>query len=241
MTLATSPTGLVRTARTTALLYVVVALTGGIAFLGLRPTVTGDDPAATLRLLVENEGTARLLVALELGLVLSQVLVALWFFRLFRATDAFAAAALAVFGVMNAVAVLGSAAGMAAALDAALDAGVDGGAEVALLVRLSEGFWAAGGLFFGAWLAPMGWLALRAGMPRALGWLLVVGAAGYVAGTFLTALLPDGETVTTLLAMPATVGELWVIGYLLHGGVFRDRTAAITSAAPEAVGELVPR
>jgi hypothetical protein len=212
------------TARTTGLLYLAVAVTGGLGFVVLRPMFTADDPAEMLGLLVENEGTVRLVIALELALVLSQALVALWFYRLFRDVDDFAAGAVAAFGMVNAVAILGSAAGLTAALGTALDPVGDGSADVALLVRLSEGCWTVGGVGFGAWLAPMGWLVLRAGLPRALGGLLVVGAAGYVVGTFLTVLLADVEAVATALAMPATVGELWMVGYLLHGGAFRGRS-----------------
>ena len=45
-------------------------------------------------------------IRLELGIVLFQALAAIWFARLFRETDAFAAGALALFGMVNAVVIL---------------------------------------------------------------------------------------------------------------------------------------
>ena len=45
----------------------------------------------------------------------------MWFYKLFRSVDAFAAGTLATFGMVNAVAILGSAALLATALAVALD------------------------------------------------------------------------------------------------------------------------
>jgi hypothetical protein len=46
-----------------------------------------DDPAATLANLVEHESLARLGIAVDLGIVITQALVAVWFYRLFRSVD----------------------------------------------------------------------------------------------------------------------------------------------------------
>ena len=54
-------TGLVRTARVTGLLYLGVAVTGGLGFLFVRGQLFMEgDPAATLANLVANPGLARL-------------------------------------------------------------------------------------------------------------------------------------------------------------------------------------
>lgn len=50
---------------------------------------------------------------------------------------------------------------------------------------LGGSLWDVGAVFFGLWLIPMGFLTLRSGVPRPLGWI------------------------------PATVGEFWMIGWLL--------------------------
>ena len=90
--------------------------------------------------------------------------------------------------------------------------------------RVASGnLWRVGGLFFGLWLIPMGWLVVRSRwLPLPLGWLLVAGGAGYVLNTFVTFLVPGSETLSGLLVIPASVGEFWTIGYLLVRGVARS-------------------
>jgi len=215
-----------RTARVTGALYLALAVTGGIGFLLVRPMLADADPSVTLANLQERETLARVGISLELGLVVFQSLAALWFYRLFRGVDAFAAAAIAVFGTVNAVAVLSSAAFLATALEAALGGAGGGAATPQLMYEVSENFWAVGNLFFGLWLVPMGWCVLRTGtMPRLLGLLLVVGGAGYVLSAFVGFLLPDATAVTGTLVVPATVAELWMIGYLLVRGTGRTPSA----------------
>ncbi|MFC6237578.1 DUF4386 domain-containing protein [Longivirga aurantiaca] len=222
---------LVRTARATGLLYLGVAITGGLGFLFVRTQLFVDgDPAATLANLVENPGLARLGVVLELGLVLTQVLCALWFFRLFRSVNSFAAGAIAVFGTVNAVALLGSAAALATAIDVAggaLDSPETEAATTQLLYLLSGNLWGVGALFFGLWLIPMGWLARRSGwMPAALGWLLIVSGVGYILNAFVTYAAPSAGALGDALTFPAALGELWMVGYLLVIGVRRTAVPA---------------
>jgi hypothetical protein len=66
-------------------------------------------------------------------------------------------------------------------------------------------------------------------MPRALGWVLVIGGLGYLASTFAQVLLPGAAAVADLLTLPATVGELWMVAYLLVRGVARP-VAAVDGA-----------
>lgn len=215
-----------RTARTTGLLYLGLAITGGLGFLLIRPALfEAGDAAATMANLVDDPTLARLGIAVEMGVVVTQALAALWFFRLFRSVDAFAAGAIAVFGMVNAVAILVSAASLATALDVALEpVGDPGTAQVLYLV--SDNLWGVGALFFGLWLIPMGWCVLQSGsMPRTLGWVLVVGGVGYMLSAFLRYLLPDAGVLADVVTIPATIGEVWMVGHLLVRGVGR-RTPA---------------
>lgn len=215
------------TARVTGLLYLGLALTGLLGFLTIRPRIFDpDDAASTLAHLVEHEWLARAGIALELGVVLTQALVALWFHRLFRSVDALQAGAIAAFGLVNAGAILGSAALLASALQVALDpAGNPAGdpaGDAQLLYVVGDNLWGVSALFFGLWLIPMGLCVLRSGwMPRPLGRLLVAGGVGYVLSAFVRYLLPDASAVADLLAVPASVGEFWMVGYLLVRGVRR--------------------
>lgn len=201
--------------------YLGLAVTGGLGFLMIRPALFVEgDPARTLANLVSREGLARTGVALEMGTAMFQALAAVWFARLFRGTDAVAAGALALFGTVNAVAVLASAALLRAALDVALGpTGVDPTASH-LVYLVSSRFWEVGTIFFGLWLIPMGWLALQAGFgPRALGWILIVGGVGYIPAPFIAVLTPDAGVWVGVLPLAATVGEFWMIGLLLWTGL----------------------
>ena len=107
-----------------------------------------------------------------------------------------------------------------------MDLTVTGGtaATTQLLYAVSGHLWMIGGIFFGLWLIPMGWLALRSGwMPAALGWILMIGGVGYVANALLSYLLVDAGLAVELLTTPATIGELWMVGYLCLRGVRRTQ------------------
>lgn len=227
-----SPTLHPRTARTTGLLYLTLAAVAVPGFLIIRPMLFDpDSPASTLANLLEHETLARLGIGLELALVAAQALCALWFFRLFRHIDSFTAGSLATFGLINAIVILASAACLGGALDIALTpAATDAAGGAQLLYILGGSFWGVGALFFGLWLIPMGLLALRSGMPRALGWILVAGGVGYILDGFVAYLAPAADSVAALLVIPATVGEFWMIGWLLWHS-FRARGTATTAIA----------
>lgn len=221
---AADRTTLKQTARLAGLSYLGLAIFGVLGFLLIRSQLyVADDAAETAANLVDNEGLARIGIAAELAIVATQAFAALYFYKLFRDVNSFAAGSLAAFGFMNSAIILTSTAFTVTALDAALD----GAADTALLLYdLSETAWSVGGLFFGLWLIPMGWLAWRSSyMPRLLGWTLIAGGIGYILSTYVTYLLPDATVLADILPLPATVGEFWMIGYLLWKGV-SDRTSA---------------
>ena len=225
---------LIRTARTTGLLYLGLALAGLFGFLFVRPRLfVDDDPAATLANLVEHATLARAGVVFELLVVLTQALAAAWFYRLFRGVDPVGAAGIAVFGMVNAVAILASAAALGTAARLAQDPVGDAAATAQVLYLFSGELWGAGALFFGLWLVPMGTCVLRSGwMPRPLGWILVAGGVAYVLSAFVGVVVPDVPMVKDALAIPASVGEFWMIGYLLVRGVRRSAPEAAAPVAP---------
>ena len=230
----------IRTARLTGLFYLGLAITGLLGYLVIRQQLfVADDPNATLANLVAHESLARAGVALEMGMVVTQTLTAVWFYRLFRSVDSFAAGAIAAFGLVNAIAGLVSAALLATALQVSVDPIGDPAANVQVLYLVSENVWGVAALFFGLWLIPMGWCVLRSGwMPRVLGWLLIGGGVGYVVSSFLTYIVPDASVVAEALTYPASAGEFWMVGYLLARGVrrrARDETpASVHTPAPVA-------
>jgi len=233
-----SSSELIRTARITGLFYLGLAVTGMLGFLMVRGRIhVADDASATLANLTAHATLARAGIGLEMGIVLTQSLAAVWFYRLFRRVDGFAAGTIAAFGLVNAVAILGSAAMLATAVDVAggtsLVTAADAAATVQLLYAVSGNLWGVGAIFFGLWLIPMGWLVLRSGwMPRALGWTLIAGGSGYVLSAFIGQLVPGAGRIADVMTMPATIGEFWIIGYLIVFGVRADGESFLLKGPP---------
>jgi hypothetical protein len=141
--------------------------------------------------------------------------------------------------LVNAVVVLASAAFLATALEVALDPVGEAAPTVQLLYLVSGNLWGVGALFFGLWLVPMGSCVLRSGwMPRPLGWVLIVGGVGYIVSAFVRYLAPGSEPIAGVLTIPATVGEFWMVIYLLARGIRRRSFDATPTdaAAPVLAG-----
>ncbi|HRF82953.1 MAG: DUF4386 domain-containing protein [Xanthomonadales bacterium] len=89
-------------------------------------------------------------------------------------------------------------------------------------------------VFWGLWLLPFGWLALRSGrLPRVLGILLVLGGLGYVLGVLAELLVPGygAWPLSGYLTLPAALGEIGTCLWLLLFGLRADRTGAISPLA----------
>lgn len=208
------------TERVTGLLYLGLAITGMLAFLFARSKLYVEgDAVATATNLLTNPGLARFGVAAELGLVMFQALVAIWFFKLFRKVDSFASVSIMVLGSINAVLILIACAFWLNAVTTISTAST-GSSEAVLLTQqmftLHESLWVVGKLFFGLWLIPMGYAARKTHIPQPLGWILIAGGCGYVLSLFLEILTPSlSKSVLEIITVPATIGEFWMIGYLL--------------------------
>ncbi len=76
-------------------------------------------------------------------------------------------------------------------------------------------------VFFGLWLAPLGYLVYRSGLfPKALGVVLVMATVSYLADSFASFLLPNLEQqIKPFLIIAPLVGEIWMVLYLLVKGV----------------------
>jgi len=218
-----------RTARVTGMWYLALAISGLVGFLLIRPQIfVAGEPAATLANLVNEAPLARLGLVAELALVITQALAAVWFYKLFRLSNHVAAWALAVFGLMNAAAIMASAAFLATALAVSGEPGLAPGGDAAGLVQLmyelSSNSWGVGALFFGLWLIPMGYLVTDSDlMPVWLGRILMIGGLGYLVSAFVSyGLAAAPGWLVEGLTVPATIGEFWMIIYLLAVGVRRD-------------------
>lgn len=220
-----SQTSLKKDARITGLCYLSLAIFGVLGFLVFHPKIfIVGEPAATLQNIIGNESAIRTRLLLELGIVLSQVLTAVWFYKLFRPINEWASMAVAIWGTVNAVAILISAISMGAMINVAASSfSTD---EQILLISVLHNVisnaWAAGSLFFGLWLIPMGYIVIHSSrMPVWLGYTLIMGGLGYVLSTFFHYSGIESSFLD-YLTLPATIGEFWMIGYLLIFGIRSD-------------------
>jgi Domain of unknown function (DUF4386) len=213
---------LVGTARVTGVWYLLLAISGVFGFMVFHPQVyVVSDSAITLENLTSKELLARARLLFELIIIVSQALTAVWFYKLFKDINPWGAWSLGIWGMMNSAIIMVSAISMGAALDVSTSTlSLDSKLTLVHLLNLFiANAWSMGGLFFGLWLIPMGYMVIESNrMPRWLGYTLIAGGIGYLLNTFLkyadfTNLLVD------LFVIPATIGEFWIIGYLLIYGI----------------------
>jgi hypothetical protein len=219
---------LVKTARLAGIWYLALAVTGVLGFVVYHPQVYDSaDPAITLKNLSESASVARIRLLLEFGIVVSQALAAIWFYKLFRGIHEWGAWSLGIWGTVNSAVIMVSAIAMGAALDVAASAASqeDKLVMIQLLSHVVANAWAVGGLFFGLWLIPMGYVITSTQrMPVWLGRTLIIGGVGYLLSTFI-GYLGYSNAVISSLTIPATIGEFWMIGYLLSYGIRKPDNA----------------
>ena len=214
---------LMKTARLAGVWYLLLAISGVLGFMVFHPQVfVADDPRQTLNNLTTLESVSRIRLLLELGIIVSQALAAVWFYKLFADINRWAAASLGIWGTVNAVVIMISAISMGAAIEIANSSAQTFEEKTILIQLLSnviKNSWGVGGLFFGLWLIPMGYIVTSSKrMPVWLGWTLIIGGAGYLVLTIIKYAGVQSPYVDSLV-IPATVGEFWMIGYLLMYGI----------------------
>ena len=90
---------------------------------------------------------------------------------------------------------------------------------IQIFVQVIKNAWGVGSLFFGLWLIPMGYIVVSTQrMPVWLGRVLMLGGAGYLASAIIN-YMGVHAAWAEMLVIPATVGEFWMIAYLLIFGI----------------------
>ncbi|MGI5499044.1 DUF4386 domain-containing protein [Lentzea sp. CA-135723] len=208
-------------ARTAGLLYLLIVVLGVWAELVVRDGVrVPGDPATTAANIVAHETLFRWSLAADVLMAVVFVLLGLTLQRLLHHVDERATTALLVFVSVGAGTILLNLAFQAGALRAATDpAPADGLAS--LLLDLHGYGYTLGGVFFGLWLLPMGYLALRSGLfPKPLGVLLVVGGFAWIADPVIAFALPAAPAfLRDVVSAPTSLGEFGLMLYLLFRGV----------------------
>lgn len=231
-----------RLARAAGVLYLLVAIFGGVAEGVVEPRMyVAGDAAATAGNVVANAGLVRLGVVADLVNQTVFVFLALTLYSLLKQVHRSVARAMVVLVAIAAgIASLNTVfelEGLRVATGAVNLAtfGTGGSNAVTLLLLDAQhyGIFVAQ-IFFGLWLAPLGYLAYTSGwFPKALGVLLIVACACYLVDVLAAFLVPDvGRTIHAFVVIPSAIAELWMVGYLLVIGV---RTAKPVTPAGRAV------
>ena len=217
-----------RLARIAGVLYLIVGIAGAFAEGFVQPKMyVAGDAAATAGNVIANAGLVRIGVVAELLDQTILVFLALTLYVLLKHVHQSMARAMVVLVVLAAgiscLNVVFEFAGLRVATDAAYAAafGVAGSnALVLLLLDMQHYGLLVAQIFFGLWLAPLGYLAYRSGLfPKALGVTLVVGAGCYLVDLLLKFLAPGIGGLAALVVIPSAVAEVWMLGYLLAIGV----------------------
>lgn len=235
-----------RLARIAGLFYLFVAIFGGFAegFVDQKLFVAGDA-AATAGNVVANAGLVRVGVVAHLVNGVVFVLAAMTLYVLLNHVQKNAARWMVVLVVLSSGITCLNAVfqfeGLRVASDSTYAAAFgDAGSNalVLLLLDLQHYGTLAAQVFFGLWLAPLGYLVYKSGMfPRMLGVVLVAAAVCYLVDLLVAFLVPDLATqLHASLVIVPVIAEVWMVVYLLVIGVRSPRTSGrrtVAELAPE--------
>jgi hypothetical protein len=223
-----------RLARIAGAFYLVVGVAGGFSEGFVDPSLyVAGDAAATTAKVVANEGLMRFGVVAHLTDVVFFLLTAVTLYLLLKHAGKHAAR-LMVVAVMVAAGIISiSAVFTFVAMQVATDSAYSGAfgalgssGLVLLLLEIQHFAVLAAQVFFGLWLAPLGYLAYRSRLfPKPLGAVLGLATVSYLVDVVLAFLLPGlaGQMHGYLGIVPA-IAEIWMVLYLLIVGVRSPRS-----------------
>jgi hypothetical protein len=230
-----------RLARIAGALYLLVGIFGGFALGFVYPKVyVVGDAATTTGNVLANSGLVRIGVLADLFQATVWVFVAMTLYLLLQHVHKGVAGAMVVLTAIGASITCLNTVFEFEALRIATGAvtmtafGAGGSSALVLLLVDAQhlGVFVAQ-IFFGLWLAPMGYLAYRSGwFPKALGIALVVGCVCYLVEVLAVFLVPDvAQAIHGFVTIPSGIAEIWMVGYLLVIGVRTVQT--VTAVTPE--------
>ncbi len=218
-----------RLARIAGGLYLLVAIFGGFAEGFVEPKMyVAGNAAATAGNVVANAGLLRMGVVADLLDGAFFVFTALALYMLLKDVHKSAARAMLVFVALAAAITCVSAVfefeGLRVATGGvnAATLGIGGSNALVLLLLDAQHYGLlVAQIFFGLWLAPLGYLAYKSGwFPKALGVALVVGGACYLVDLLAAFAAPDlGNAIHGFITIPSAIAELSMVVYLLVIGV----------------------
>ena len=218
-----------RLARIAGVFYLLVGIFGGFAEgFGDPKMYVAGNAVATAQNVVANSGLVRMIVVAHLLDAIFFVFTAMVLYILLQHVHKSMARAMLVFvavavGMISLNAVfqfeglqVATNSSYAAAFGAA-----GSNALVLLLLDIQHYGTLSAQVFFGLWLAPLGYLAYKSGMfPKALGIVLVAATVCYLVDLLAAFLLPDfGKQIHPFIVILPAIAEIWMVLYLLVVGV----------------------
>src|ERR1700674_5023033 len=209
-----------RLARIAGLLYLLVGIFGGFAEGYVEPKMyVAGNAAATTANVAANAGLVRMGVVADLLDGTFFVFLALTLYILLKHVHQSVARAITCLSALFAFEGLRVATG---AVDLAAFGAGGSNALVLLLLDAQHYGLLIAQIFFGLWLAPLGYLAYRSGwFPKALGVVLVAACASYLVDLLAAFLSPDiGKAIHGFAAILPAIAEPAMVIYLLVIGVW---------------------
>jgi hypothetical protein len=218
-----------RLARIAGFFYLLVGIFGGFAEGFVEPKMyVAGNAATTAGNVVANAGLLRMGVVADLLDGTFFVFTALALYMLFKDVHKSASRAMLVFVALAAVITCVSAVfefeGLRVATGGvnAATLGVGGSNALVLLLLDAQHYGLlTAQIFFGLWLAPLGYMAYKSGwFPKALGVALVVASGCYLVDMLAAFVAPGfDQKIHALISIPCAVAEIWMVCYLVVIGV----------------------
>ena len=218
-----------RLARIAGVFYLLVAIFGGFAEgFGDPKLYAAGNAAATAANVLADPGLVRIIVVAHLVNAIFFFLTAMALYVLLQHVNKSVAMTMLVFVALSAGITTLNAVfqfeGLQVATNSSYTAafGAAGSnALVLLLLDIQHYGTLAAEVFFGLWLAPLGYLAYKSGLfPKVLGVTLVAAAACYMVHLTTAFLVPDFHNQINPFIVPVfAIAEIWMVLYLLVVGV----------------------
>jgi hypothetical protein len=227
-----------KAARVAGLLYPLMGIPAVFSFMYVpRTLIVGGDAAATANNILASQMLFRLGIVAELIAAVFFLLLVMALYRLLSGVNknharlmvglVLVSVAITFVNVLNNIAALTLFRG--ADYISVFDKPQRDALAMLFLGLYGQGH-AVNGIFWGLWLLPFGLLVMRSRfLPRILGLLLIVNCFAYVAASVTSLLLPAYGNVVFRVSMPALLGELWIMLWLLIKGA---KVRALEAPAP---------
>jgi len=218
-----------RLARIAGVFYLLVGIFGGFAEgFGDPKMYVAGNAAATAGNVLANPGLVRMIVAAHLLDAVFFIFTAMALYILLQHVHKSVARAMLILVAIAVGIITLNAVFQFEGLQVATDSsyvtafGAAGSnALVLLLLDIQHYGTLSAQVFFGLWLAPLGYLAYKSGLfPKALGVVLIAATVCYLVDLLAAFLAPDfGRQIHPFIVIVPAIAEIWMVLYLLVVGV----------------------